>query len=119
MTAPAPTQLWPDDKLSYAKPFSYAKAIIKEDVTYPIIPTIPVINVPFSIDIEDWWRWERIVSVSETIPLNTFFIAHVDIPAEYVYWQEGAYRETLFLKIIENNDAPLLWLGEWSNVVGK
>lgn len=65
MATDAPRQLWPSDKLPYASPFSYAKAIIKEDVTYPIVPNCPIINVdnPVTFDVS-------------SIPVGTFFIAH-------------------------------------------
>lgn len=36
-------RLTQEDKLSFP-PFSYAKAIIKDDITYPIIPNCPIIS---------------------------------------------------------------------------
>lgn len=65
MTADAPRQLLPEDKLPFGDPFSYAKAIIKEDATYPIVPNCPIINVdnPEAFDVSN-------------IPVGTFFIIH-------------------------------------------
>lgn len=60
-----PTQLWPEDKFPFGDPFSYAKAIIKENVTYPIVPICPIINEDNleTLDISN-------------IPVGTFFIIH-------------------------------------------
>lgn len=65
MAADAPTQLLPEDKLPFGAPFSYAKAIIKDDVTYPIVPNCPIINVdnPMTFSVGN-------------IPVGTFFIVH-------------------------------------------
>lgn len=64
MVIDAPRQLWPEDKFQFS-PFSYAKAIIKDDVTYPIVPNCPIINVnnPATFD-------------ASNIPVGTFFIMH-------------------------------------------
>lgn len=58
-------QLWPEDKFPFGGPFSYTKAIIKDDVDYPIVPNCPIINVD---DTEAF-------DVSN-IPAGTFFIIH-------------------------------------------
>lgn len=65
MATDAPRQLWPEDKFPFGDPFSYAKAIIKEDVTYPIVPNCPIINVdnPEAFNVGN-------------IPVGTFFIIH-------------------------------------------
>lgn len=65
MATDAPRQLWPSDKLPYASPFSYAKAIIKEDVTYPIVPNCPIINVDNPMTFS-----------ASNIPVGVFFIMH-------------------------------------------
>lgn len=65
MAAPRQKQLWPEDKFPFGDPFSYAKAIIKENVTYPIVPICPIINAdsPEEFDVSN-------------IPVGTFFIMH-------------------------------------------
>lgn len=65
MAEPVPTQLWPEAKFPFGDPFSYAKAIIKENVTYPIVPICPIINT-HSPEIPD----------VSSIPVGTFFIIH-------------------------------------------
>lgn len=65
MASDTPRQLWPEDKFPFGDPFSYAKAIIKENVTYPIVPICPIINVDNP----------EIPDVS-SIPVGTFFIHH-------------------------------------------
>lgn len=58
-------KLWPEDKFPFGGPFSYAKAIIKEDVTYPIVPNCPIINMddPGTFNVSN-------------IPVGTLFIIH-------------------------------------------
>lgn len=65
MAAPGQKQLWPEDKISFGGSFSYAKAIIKDDVTYPIVSNCPIINVdnPAAFNVSN-------------IPVGTFFIVH-------------------------------------------
>ena len=58
------TQLWPDSKLLFG-PFSYTKAIIKDDVTYPIVPNCPIINA------DEYNNFDY-----QNIPVGTFFIVH-------------------------------------------
>lgn len=65
MAADAPTQLLPEDKLPFGAPFSYAKAIIKDDVTYPIVSNCPIINVDNPLEFN-----------ANNIPVGTFFIVH-------------------------------------------
>lgn len=64
-TESVPRQLWPEDKLPYTSPFSYAKAIIKDEITYPIVPICPIINVddPEAFD-------------ASNIPVGAFVIMH-------------------------------------------
>lgn len=58
------TQLWPEDKFQFS-PFSYAKAIIKDDITYPIVPNCPIINTDESGSFD-----------CQNIPVGTLFIVH-------------------------------------------
>ena len=76
MATDAPTQLRPEDKISFGDPFSYAKAIIKDDVTYPIVPICPIINVD---DPEAF--------SASNIPVGTFFIIH----SSRWDWREEAF----------------------------
>lgn len=94
----AANQLWPDDKISFS-PFSYAKAIIKDETTYPIVPTLPIINIQFIEYEDEEQRLIRAAVAAETIPPKTFFIAHIDIPPEAALWHEGIYLETLLFKV--------------------
>lgn len=85
MARPAtPRQLWPGDKFQF-NPFSYAKAIIKDDVTYPIVPNCPIINVD-NLDA---------FNVSN-IPVGAFFIIHSQD------WD--ARTETLCLRVPDNTN---------------
>lgn len=58
-------QLLPEDKIWFIQSFSYTKAIIKDNVTYPIVPICPIINVDNleTLDVSN-------------IPVGTFFIIH-------------------------------------------
>lgn len=76
-----PEQLWPEDKIQFS-PFSYAKAIIKDEVTYPIVPNCPIINVdnPGTFS-------------ASNIPVGTFFIMHLpyyQLPGDW-WWMEQLY----------------------------
>ena len=84
MVIPVPTQLWPEDKIQFS-PFSYTKAIIKDDVTYPIVPNCPIINVD---NLETF--------SASNIPVGTFFITHLPYYSTPDDWW---WREQLFLRV--------------------
>lgn len=98
MATDAPRQLWPGDKLPYASPFSYAKAIIKEDVTYPIVPNCPIINVDNPMTFS-----------ASNIPVGTFFIVHSQ------NWD--IRQETLCLRVPNDTKAVQGELGLWGEFV--
>jgi len=85
MATEVPTQLWPEAKFPFGDPFSYAKAIIKENVTYPIVPICPIINTynPEILDVS-------------SIPVGTFFIIH----SSRWDWRE----ETLCLRVPDDTE---------------
>lgn len=91
------TQLWPADKLQFGS-FSYTKATIKENVTYPIVPNCPIINV----DEGDNFDYQN-------IPVGTFFIVHFSY---YNWW----WQERLYLRVPdEANDNADSGLGFIAN----
>lgn len=74
MTAATQEQLWPSDKLGII-PFSYAKAIIKDETTYPIVPNCPIVYTDENLSFD-----------YQNIPAGTIFIIHIpyfDIPGDW------------------------------------
>lgn len=99
-------QLTEEDKISIPTPFSYVKAITKDEVSYPIVPNCPV------IDLGEERTEDGLRRAMESTPVNTLVVL--------TWWNEDTGEANLRFRVpdyVEQGPGLFYWsisIAEWS-----